>query len=180
MRGIVFTELLDLIEEKYGYDLVDQVLQKVKPNTEGAYTSVGSYPYREMLALLVELSQSLNIGIDSLLELYGEHLFGVFAERYASLFSPGIDAFTFLASVESHIHPEVLKLYPDAELPSFEIESNDSSQLIMIYRSTRKMGQFALGLIKGCLKHFDEYADILMEKLNDDGSAVRFTIRRRS
>jgi len=180
MRGIVFTELLDLVEDKFGYEVVDQVLQKVKPDTSEAYTSVGSYPHRELVAILVELSQVLDQSIESLMELYGHHLFGVFGQRYSSLFIPGIDAFSFLASVEDHIHPEVLKLYPDAELPKFDIQSNDESGLIMVYHSKRQMGNFALGLIKGCLEYFEEHADILMENLNDDASAVRFTIRRRA
>ncbi|WP_258098235.1 heme NO-binding domain-containing protein [Marinoscillum pacificum] len=180
MRGIVFTELLELVENKFGYETVDKVLQKAKPITSDAYTSVGSYPHRELVSILVELSQELDMSIGDLMELYGHHLFGVFGQRYSSLFIPGIDAFTFLASVEDHIHPEVLKLYPDAELPKFDIESKDHSELIMVYHSKRKMGDFALGLIKGCLEYFDEQADILMEKLNDDATTVRFTIRRRA
>lgn len=180
MRGIVFTELLNLIEDKYGYEIVDSVLEKVKPNSNGAYTSVGSYPHRELVAILVELSNQLDLSVDTLMEVYGTHLFGIFAQRYTSLFVEGIDAYSFLASVENHIHPEVLKLYPDAELPSFTIISRDIQVMVMEYHSHRKMGAFALGLIKGCLEYFTEHADVLMEKHNDDATTVRFTICRRS
>lgn len=180
MRGIVFTELLDMVEEEHGYEFVDRLLQKVKPGSGGAYTSVGSYPHQELVGLVIGLSQELRVPIDALLEQYGKHLFGVFAVHYSALFSPGKDSFQFLSSVESHIHPEVLKLYPDAELPSFDIESKGDGQLVMIYKSRRKMGAFALGLIKGCLDHFNEDAEILMEKLNEDATRVRFTISRRA
>ncbi len=179
MRGIVFTELIDLIEDKYGYEVVDMVLQQVKPESGGSYTSVGAYPFRELLALVVKLSEELEVSVETLLEIYGHHLFSVFAKKYAAIFVPDIDALTFLASVEDHIHPQVLKLYPDAELPSFDIVKKNDDQLIMVYRSNRKMGIFARGLIKGCLEYFGENGEIHMENLNEDGTEVRFTVTRR-
>lgn len=42
------------------------------------------------------------------------------------------------------------------------------------------MGAFAEGLIQGCLKHFDEQAGLKVERIDDDGSTVRFTIRKRA
>lgn len=178
MRGIVFTELLEMVEEEQGYEFVDQLLEKVLPGSEGAYTSVGSYPYQELVVLIGELSNQLQVPIDDLLEKYGKHLFGVFAVKYATLFAADIDAFKFLSMVESHIHPEVLKLYPDAELPSFDVERYEDGLLVMVYKSKRKMGTFALGLIKGCLDHFNEKAEVIMENLDNNASRVRFTVRR--
>jgi hypothetical protein len=78
--------------------------------------------------------------------------------------------------VHEHVHKEVLKLYPDAELPSFATERDGDSTLIMHYKSSGKMGDFAYGLIVGCLKHFGEEATISAETIDEEGSNVVFTI----
>ena len=51
---------------------------------------------------------------------------------------------------------EVLKLYPDAELPSFRTELLSEHVLQMDYRSDRAMGALAHGLIEACGEHYDE------------------------
>ena len=51
MKGIVFTEFLDLVEAKFGYEVVDHIIQESKLPNEGAYTGVGTYPHGEMVAL---------------------------------------------------------------------------------------------------------------------------------
>lgn len=180
MRGIVFTELMDMVEQKFGYSMVDSIIENAKLETGGSYTSVGNYPYSELVCILVELSKQSGLSVDELQVIYGEHLFTVFSTNYPVFFDQDQSALQFLASVESKIHPEVHKLYPDAELPSFDVEHLDSKSLTMVYSSERKMGMFAEGLIKGCLTYFNESADILKDQLTEDGSKVRFTITRRA
>ncbi|WP_421870890.1 heme NO-binding domain-containing protein [Marinoscillum sp.] len=180
MRGIVFTELLEMVEQSYGYDLVDEVLQKVRPTIKGTYTTVGSYPHHEMVQILVLLSQHLGKSVDELMVDYGTYLFGVFSKSYQSFFHEDMDAFAFLSGIEEKIHPEVRKLYPDAELPSFVIEKYQDDELILLYESVRCMGAFAHGLIQGCLHYFNEEADIQMKKLDEKGVRVRFVIRRKA
>ena len=52
-----------------------------------------------------------------------------------------------LSSIENHIHIEVRKIYPDAELPEFTVEEKTENSLIMIYKSNRAMHHFGLGLM---------------------------------
>jgi hypothetical protein len=84
--------------------------------------------------------------------------------------------FDFISKIDQYIHIEVQKLYPDAELPSIEVEHADETHLDMIYKSDRKLGHFALGLLKGASKFFDEPVEIEMENIKEDASAVRFKI----
>lgn len=178
MRGIVFTELLDMVEDKFGYTMVDTVIENADLPSGGVYTSVGSYPFSEMISLLTELSRQTGLGTDQLQLIYGEHLFQVFAVNYPIFFEKRPDALSFIASIENKIHPEVHKLYPDAELPRFVIEHHDASRLVMIYHSERRMSKFAEGLIIGCLSYFKESAQVISEQLTENGSKVRFTIIR--
>ena len=53
MKGIVFTEFLDMVEERFGYEVVDQIISESKLSTDGIYTSVGTYPHSEIVKLLM-------------------------------------------------------------------------------------------------------------------------------
>lgn len=168
-----------MVEEKYGYEMVDRILGKIRLTSNGAYTAVGTYPFHELVSLMTELSKETELSVSALQKIYGNHLFGVFVKSYPGFFTSDQNAFDFLASLEDKIHPEVQKLYPDAELPTFDIEYQGDLDLVMVYKSARKMGAFAEGLIHGCLNHFGEPVQLKVEAIEDDGSKIRFTISKR-
>ena len=84
----------------------------------------------------------------------------------------------FLQSVDQEIHVEVLKLYPDAELPSFRTELLEENVLQMDYRSDRAMGALAHGLIEACGEHYQENFEIEYQPQTEDGKHVRFIIHK--
>lgn len=178
MKGIVFTEFLELVEEKFGIEMVDSIIEASKLESEGIYTSIGTYNFSEMLSLLTNLSERTNISIDDLLLVYGEHFFGVIERSYIGLVDTYNDPIDMLSSIENHIHVEVRKIYPEAELPTFIVEEKSEDLLIMVYKSSRAMYYFGLGLMNRTFKHFNTTAEITLEKLTEDGTEVRFIIRK--
>jgi len=48
----------------------------------------------------------------------------------------------------------------------------------MIYRSSRAMYSFGRGLMNKTFEHFNSSATILMEKLKEDGTEVKFSITK--
>lgn len=178
MKGIIFREFLNMVEDKFSYEMVDQIIHDSKLPNDGAYSSVGTYPHSEMITLVSALSKHSKIPVPQLLEIYGEHAFGIFAQNYRSWFEGHTNAFSFLASVENTIHVEVLKLYPEAELPTLIVHEMVDEKMVLIYKSSRKMADFALGLINGCLKHFNEKATIEQTPVKEDRSEVQFRITK--
>ena len=178
MKGIVFTEFLELVEEKFGIEMVDSIIEASKLESEGIYTSIGTYNFSEILSLLTNLSERTNISIDDLLLVYGEHFFGVIERNYIGLVDTYNDPIDMLSSIENHIHVEVRKIYPEAELPTFIVEEKSEDLLIMVYKSSRAMYYFGLGLMNRTFKHFNTTAEITLEKLTEDGTEVRFIIRK--
>lgn len=178
MKGIVFTEFLDLVEDKFGLEMVDNIISASKLESDGIYTSVGTYKFSEMLQLLQHLSANTGISIDDLLLVYAEHFFGVLEESYPGLLSTYKDPIEMLSSIENHIHVEVRKIYPDAELPTFEVVEKTNNSLIMIYKSSRAMHHFGLGLMNKTFEHFNSKATIVLEKLKEDGTEVKFVINK--
>lgn len=178
MKGIVFTEFLDLVELKFGLEMVDKIIQQSTLESNGIYTAVGTYRFHEMLQLVSNLSKNTGIAIDDLLLVYGEHFFNVIETSYPGLLATYKDPIEMLSSIENHIHIEVKKIYPDAELPTFTVEEKTDNSLTMMYKSSRSMCYFGLGLMNKTFAHFNTTATIDLEKINEDGSEVRFIIHK--
>lgn len=178
MKGIVFTELLDLVEDKFGLEMVDEIITASTLDSEGVYTAVGTYSFSEMLQLLGHLSKNTGISIDDLLLVYAEHFFSVINKSYPGLLETYNDPIEMISSIENHIHVEVRKIYPDAELPTFELIDKTENSLILIYKSSRAMHHFGLGLMNKTFEHFNSKAIIDLEKIKGDGTEVRFVIEK--
>jgi hypothetical protein len=178
MKGIVFTEFLDLVEEKFGLEMVDAIISQSKLDSKGVYTSIGTYSFSELLQLLQNLQTKTGISIDNLLLIYGEHFFSVIETNYKDLLSSYNDPIEMLASIENHIHVEVRKIYTDAELPTFIIKEKTKKTLILIYKSSRSMHHFGLGLMNKTFEHFNSKATIVLEKIKKDGTEVKFIITK--
>ena len=178
MKGIVFTEFLELVEDKFGLEMVDKIITKSDLESNGIYTSVGTYSFSEMLQLLQHLSANTGIDIDTLLLVYAEHFFSVIENSYPGLLATYKDPIEMISSIENHIHVEVRKIYPDAELPVFIVEGKTENSLTMIYKSSRAMHHFGLGLMNKTFEHFNATATITLEKIKEDGTEVRFVINK--
>ena len=180
MKGVVFTEFLEMVEETFSPELVDDIIEDAGVDSGGAYTAVATYDHAELVALVVALGRRTKTPVSDLVRTFGRHLLGRFAVLYPQFFDVG-SAFEFLQSIETHIHVEVQKLYPDAELPHFECLEMGAHQLEMIYSSKRSFGDLAYGLIEGCGDHFGETLVIEREDLpSDEGSRVRFLLTTQS
>jgi hypothetical protein len=160
MKGIVFTEFLEMVEEIHSFEMVDAIIAEAAPPSGGAYTAVGTYPAQEMGALVGALSHHSGLPAPELLRGFGAHIFSRFVVLYPDFFTGVSDTFCFLESIEEVIHTEVLKLYPDAELPSVLAERSAEDALQVTYHSPRCMADFAEGLIEGAAAHFGESLEI--------------------
>lgn len=178
MKGIVFTELLEMVEDKYGDQVLDHVITKSDLPNQGGYTAVGTYDHDELVRIIAALAEEIDEEIPVILKVYGRHIFKVFALHYPHFFADVVDSFSFLESIESHIHVEVKKLYPEAELPTFESSRTSEDELKLTYISTRKMGDFAFGLIEECLDHFGDKGKVEIMSREEQGAKVHFKITR--
>lgn len=179
MKGIIFREFIDFVEERFSFDTADKIISSAKLATGGAYTSVGTYDHQEIVALVGHLSEATNTSVPDLLRTFGKHLFQRFSVLYPSHFAGRDSAFAFLRILDNKIHVEVKKLYPDAELPVFEHESPDPDRLVFVYSSRRPFADLAEGLIRGCIDHFGERITLMREDLPcKEGAHVRFTLTR--
>lgn len=176
MKGIVFTELFEMIEKEFGLEVCDQIIVESKLPSEGIYTSVGTYEAREIGMIVSKLSEITKIESSNLVKAFGRYLFWTFQKNYGEFMDRSSTMFDFLDSIESYIHPEVRKLYPDAELPTFKTVTKTDTNFEMLYQSRRKMHMLALGLIESCSEHYKEDVTVDAKVNKEDDTEVLISI----
>ena len=168
MKGLVFTEFFEMVEDKLGFELVDQLIEKTELATGGAYTTIGTYDHKELLALVGNLHHLTDIPVNDLLVSYGQYLFPRLMIISPDVVSQFGSSFELVAAVDSIIHVEVLKLYPDAELPKFSIMKNNGKEMQVAYTSCRPFAYLAQGLILGCSQYYNENIIVDIENRKSD------------
>lgn len=179
MKGIVFTEFLNMVETIYGDQMVDTIIDDNDLDSKGAYTSVGTYDPGELLQLVSALSNHSGVPVKDLVHHYGHYLFGRFHQLMPQFFKHPKNTFEFLETVHDVIHVEVKKLYPDASLPHFETEIIGHHKMTMTYQSVCPLADFAHGLINGCIDHFNDKITITYTDKNANDRYCRvFTLEK--
>lgn len=178
MKGLVFTTFFEFCESRYGADMLDDIIVVSNVRGGGAYTSVGTYPFEDMVALLTALVAASGKDLKSLLEDFGQFCFAKWVNYSPSHFA-NTNLFEVLANIDHFHETEVRKLYPDAELPSFRIERRDSEVLYLRYYSCKPLADLAVGVINGASQHLADPVIISYQTVADrDAPYVRFTIAR--
>lgn len=177
MKGIVFTEFLEFVATCAGEDMVDDIIEQSDLASGGIYTTVGTYDHREMITLLDAFCARTGMEQKTALVSFGRCLAGRFAVLYPDFFRERTTLFDFLESVDGHIHVEVRKLYPDAQLPRFTTFRDEAGRLVMQYRSDRHFDLLAEGLILGAAHHYGQSVGIVRGvRTGDTGRFTEFTI----
>jgi hypothetical protein len=146
MKGILFNVVEDVVTEAMSADAWDDVVEAA--GVDGSYTSLASYPDSDLNAIVAAIADAANLSAEETLALAGRLGFKHLAARNPHLLDD-IDGWQQLVeSLDSIIHPEVGKIYPDAEVPGFattEIEGG----LRVVYTSRRQLCSLAEGLMIG-------------------------------
>ncbi len=174
----MFTELIELVEQRFGYEVVDKMIDDSNLENNGAFTAIGTYDHLDLIKMVTSLSQQLGVCVPDLVKTFGKHLFQVFSTNHADKLAGIASAFELIEKVEGFIHVEVRKIYPDAQLPSFEYEYLDEDVLVVKYRSERPFADVCEGLIEQCIEHFGESISIARADVNAVGTAADFTLTR--
>lgn len=167
MKGVVFTEFVDTVDDVFGEDTTDAMFARCPVSSGGAYTAVDTYDANELHDLIGALSKETKVTPEILQNVYGKRLFGRFYEQFPAMFDGETCPLDFLEKVETEIHIEVRKLFPDAELPTLIPKMRTSRHLVLRYRSSRRLEHFCGGLIEGCLAHFRMKGSVEMEEGED-------------
>ena len=165
MKGVVLSEFVQFAETRYAV-----------PPPAGAYNAVETYEFHELAGLVDAAAGRAEGGRAEVLRTFGTHLFGRFAALYPIFFFDAESAPDLLGGINSYVHDEVQKLYPDAQFPQFDVARESADRLALVYRSARPLADLAEGLIRGCIAHFGRPVTVEREDLAPDARHARFVL----
>ena len=146
------------------------VQQTVGPDYDG-------YDQTELMGMVQAMMCKSGPGIDDIQRAFGEHMLRYCAHCYPDYFeSDGL--FAFLTDVQSRIHADIRRTYPDVDLPSFECREESEARLVMTVYAPPGATAFAEGLIGGCARFYDEEISLSKTDLSGDGTEFQIVIER--
>lgn len=156
MKGVVFDLLNEMVEEKFGFEAWENILEGA--GLDGIYVATETYSDEELVKLVTQAEIVSGIPAQELTREFGKYMLPSFAKNHPVFFEGDLSLRDFLLTVDRVIHVEVRKLYPDAGLPTFDygLDGQDSKFLTMYYKSPRKLCALSEGLIAGAADHFNE------------------------
>lgn len=167
MKGVIFNLLEDVVSEHHGDAAWDDLLAAAE--CDGIYTSLGSYPDAQLLALIEAAAQMTGTPVRKLLHWFGVQALPKLAQRYPSFFEDAPDARSLILSVNTIIHPEVRKLYSGASCPHFHFVEGPGT-LTLGYNSPRKLCDLAHGFVEGVAAHYGEEVRFSQPSCMHDGA----------
>jgi predicted hydrocarbon binding protein len=169
VKGIIFNLVEDTVRTEHGADVWDEVVDE--SGVTGAYTSLGTYPDEDLVALASTVADRLGTDASSVVRHVGHRSIATLSERYPEFFEPYDELRPFLLTLNSVIHAEVRKLYPGAIVPDFDYITDDPEVLGLVYRSHRGRCDLAEGLILGAADHFGEQVELSQPECTQRGDA---------
>lgn len=166
MKGVIFNVVEEVVTEEFGADTWDALLDATR--LEGAYTALGNYDDAELAALVAAAASALGVEEADVLRLVGRRGFAGLAGRYPHFLEGHTSSRSVLGDLNEVIHPQVLALYPGANVPEFGfVEEGD--RILLDYHSARGLCHLAEGLALGAIESFREHADITQETCRHRG-----------
>lgn len=153
----------------WGEEFWDTLLNEANLESEGVYTTVGTYDDEELFTLIGLVVEKQNISSKEAQFAFGKW---IFKELYNAA-PPGAhdfkDVFEFLHAVQNYIHVEVKKLNPDALLPEFDFLSESATTLSFHYQSPRKLCFFCEGIVYGLAEHTKQKVQVSQSECEHEG-----------
>ncbi len=147
VKGVVFNIVQEVVEEHLGENVWDDAVDRSR--VEGAYTSLGNYPDADLEQLVGSLGDLAQLPRDDVLVFAGRHGFRQLAGRHPDLVAPYSGWREVVEHLDDIIHPEVAKIYPGTDTPSFRVIDQPDGSVHMVYQSRRQLCSLAEGLLIG-------------------------------
>lgn len=181
MIGTIFQYLESFGIEALGEDVWEDLVERVDlTQPDAAYSRLGIYPDSDLMALVGAAVEESGMEGHELVEAFGMFLVKRFSEDYDRFFVAAGDLFTFLDSVDRHIHVQVRKLHPEAATPSVKLTRKSADEATLVYQSSRKLCALARGMMLGAAEHYGSELTLQeLQCMHDGADACQFRLRLR-
>lgn len=154
MKGVVLQLLGRCARDSFGEDAWLQALAAA--GAAEPFDPQRTYPDAAFNAVVAALAAVRKITTDDAQRWFGESAIAHFHAMAPTLFDRHQDSWSFMLTLNDIIHPQVRRDFPGASAPDFGFDANADGELILTYRSTRRMCAFAEGLILASMRHYGD------------------------
>lgn len=171
MHGIIFTELKQFTDQRFGKDAWDRVL---KSAGLGGHTffSINDYADADMLSLFSALAKEAAIPVAEVVEDFGVFIAPDLLRLYSVLIKPEWRTLEVIENTEAVIHTVVRANIRGAKPPELKCWRIDADKLELEYDSPRKLCSLAKGIMRGIAAAFDERIEIVEHQCMNVGASA--------
>lgn len=155
MHGIVFGELKHYVAAKLGEGAWRTLLRQAGFGAR-IYIPIQPYPDGEFVALVEAVSSTADVAIPELLEDFGAYLVPTYFKLYGHLVPAGWRALDVIEHAEEVVHRVVRIKTAGAAPPELDCTRLRDDEVLLRYRSGRKLCAVARGIARGVGRHYGE------------------------
>jgi len=150
MKGVIFNTVERFIADGWGEEAYEDIVGRCPLQTRDPFVGPGTYPDADLVAIVTEAARTLDVPLEDALRAAGRFAFPHLKRKLGAAADQWDDPKAFLRALDSVIHVEVRKLYPEAVTPRFTIlEPPEVPRFTLRYESPRKLCHLAEGLVEG-------------------------------
>lgn len=155
MHGIIFVELKKFADALLGEEAWDGLLKQAEL-VNRIYLPVQEYPDAEAVALVGAVCARTGRTADAVLSEFGRFIVPDLLRMYGSLLDRGWTTLEVIENTEETIHRVVRARNPGARPPELHCSRPSPHEVVVVYRSRRRLCGIAKGIVEGLAEHFHE------------------------
>jgi hypothetical protein len=172
MKGVIFRCLREMVENRFGKDVWKKALEMSGLDVNIKVPATGVVEDDKVVTIIQNLCKILNMSLQQIADEFGDYWVNVYSQRiYKVFYDEANNAKDFILKLD-RIHWIMTRNIPYAKPPRFEYEWADDKTLIMKYKSHRKLIDFAVGLLKGVMRYYNDEFEV--SKLDDETIKIVF------
>jgi predicted hydrocarbon binding protein len=178
MHGIVMSELCAFVTAHAGDDGWTKIATKAGLG-ERSYLPVGTYPDEEALSIVSAACRELRVDASRFLRDFGRHLVLPLVKTYGPLLKPAWKSLEVLENTEHMVHAVVRRNTVGAAPPTLSAVRTQPNEVVVHYRSGRRLCHLAVGIVEGLGDVFSENLDVSQRRCMLDGDPeCQLVVRR--
>ena len=173
MKGTIVRCLEELVVTQFGEDKWQKSLEDAGIKSSRIFLPFEDVEDSVVMKLVTAVCKNLNISLSQAADAFGDYWVNVYSQKlYPQYYAKHKTARDFLLDMDA-VHVAMTKTIKDAKPPRFEYEWKSEDTLIMHYNSHRGLIDFAVGLVKGVGKFYNE--TLRVTKLGSDKIEIVFS-----
>ena len=170
MRGIIFLKLKHFVETKFGIPAWKGLLESGGVANK-TYLPGDNYDDAELVALVGAAVTATGLPAPAIIEDFGVFIAPSLLGMYKHLLKPEWRTLDVIEHTENTIHQVVRVNQPGAKPPVLSVKRVRGNEVIIDYRSQRKLCFLAVGIAKGMAQEYKENVEVTQSSCMHNGAS---------